>query len=194
EDVKKAVDLMGQILGAEDRAADYRTYFDETVAKATDCTSKLADADKLAVLYGDVESLTNPHVISEWWIDAAGGKSVTAETHKKNSLEYTMEELLAWQPQVVFSSSINVDALYANANIASLPAVADKRIYAVPTVAHVWGNRTVEQPLTVLWAMNKLYPELYSETELSGDIKYFYSHFFNYQMSDAEIKDIINYQ
>lgn len=194
EDVKKAVDLMGEVFGVQDRADEYNAYFDEMVKKAADRTAGLSDADRLKVIYGDVESLTNPHIISEWWLTAAGGDSVTEETHQKNSLEYTMEELLAWQPQVIFSSNTDVDAIYADANIADLPAVKDQRVYVVPTVAHVCGNRTVEQPLTVLWAMNKMYPELYSESELAEDITYFYEHFFNYKMSDAEVDAIINYQ
>lgn len=194
EDVKTAVNLMGEVFGVEDRADDYNAYFDETVKKAADRTAKLSDDERLKVIYGDVESLTNPHVISEWWLTAAGGQSVTEEKHQKNSLEYTMEDLLAWQPQVIFSSNTDTATIYADANIASLPAIQDQRVYVVPTVAHVWGNRTVEQPLTVLWAMNKMYPELYTESELAEDIKYFYSHFFEYEMTDAEIDSIINYQ
>lgn len=194
EDVKTAVNLMGEVLGAEDRAREYTAYFDEMVAKAADRTKSLSDSDRLSVIYGDVESLTNPHLISEWWLTAAGGKSVTAEAHTKNSLEYTMEELLAWQPQAIFSSNTDTEAIYGDANLTSLPAIQDERVYVVPTVAHVWGNRTVEQPLTVLWAMNKMYPELYSVDELAEDISYFYSHFFEYDMSDAEIDSIINYE
>lgn len=194
EDVKTAVTLMGEVLGAEERAADYNAYFDETVAKAAERTATLSDADRRTVIYGDVESLTNPHIISEWWIEAAGGTSVTAEAHQKNSLEYTMEQLLSWQPQVIFSSNTDTAAIYADANIAALPAIQDQQVYVVPTVAHVWGNRTVEQPLTVLWAMNKLYPDLYSEAELAEDISYFYSHFFDYDMSEEQIDGIINYQ
>lgn len=194
EDVKKAVSLMGEVLGAQDRAADYNAYFDGMVKKAGDRTAKLSDSDRLKVIYGDVEALKNPHIISEWWLTASGGQSVTKEKHQKNALEYTVEDLLAWQPQVIFSSNTDTAAIYADANIASLPAIQDKRVYAVPTVAHVWGNRTVEQPLTVLWAMNKMYPELYSQKELAEDIKYFYSHFFEYEMTDSEIDSIINYR
>lgn len=194
EDVKVAVELMGEVLGAEERATEYNGYFDDMVKKAADRTAGLAEGERLSVIYGDVESLKNPHIISEWWLDAAGGVSVTAKAHQKNSLEYTMEELLAWQPQVIFSSNTDTAAIYADANIASIPAVQNKRVYAVPTVAHVWGNRTVEQPLTVLWAMNKMYPDRYSEDELAEDIRSFYSRFFNYDMTDAEIDGIINYQ
>ncbi len=194
EDVKIAVRLMGQVLDCTDVAEEYCTYFDEMVAKAAERTSGIADEDaRVACIYGDVESLTNPHIISEWWISAAGGRSVTKERHTKNSLEYTLEELLAWQPEVIFSSNTNVDEILNDANIAELPAVKEGKIYVVPTVAHVWGNRTVEQPLTVMWAMNKLYPELYTEEELAEDIKYFYSTFFKYDMTDEEVASIIHY-
>ncbi len=194
EDVKTAVTLMGQVLGVEDRATDYNAYFDQMVAKASSLTKGIPDSNKTSVIYGDVEALTNPHIISEWWISAAGGKSVTSALHKNNTLQYTMENLLSWQPQVIFSSNSNLAAIYGDANISSLPAIKNKQVYLVPTVAHVWGNRTVEQPLTVMWAMNKLYPNLYSEASLAEDIKYFYNHFFCYTMTDAEISNIINYQ
>ena len=194
EDVKTAVKLMGEILGVEDRADDYIAYFDKMVEKAANVTKDIPEADRPSALYGDVTSLTNPHIISEWWISAAGGNSVTADTHTKNSLEYTMEELLAWHPEVIFSSNSNLDSIYGDPNFASLPAVQNHKVYAVPTVAHVWGNRTVEQPLTVMWAMNKMYPDKYTEDELSKDIKYFYEHFFNYTMTQEEIDSIINYQ
>lgn len=194
DDVKKAVSLMGDVLGNADRANDYNAYFDKMVAKASDITASLPESERQTVIYGDVTSLTNPHIISEWWIAAAGGVSVTADAHEKNSLEYTMEQLLSWQPQVIFSSTSNIDAIANDANLASIPAVQNGKIYAVPTVAHVWGNRTVEQPLTVMWALNKLYPDLYSEAELTEDIKYFYSHFFEYDMTDEEVASIINYR
>ena len=194
DDVKTAVSLMGQVLNCTEVADDYIAYFDEMVAKAADRTKDIADDDaRVACIYGDVEALKNPHIISEWWIQAAGGRSVTKDVHEKNSLEYTMEQLLDWNPEVIFSSNSKVDEIYADANIADLAAVKEGKIYVVPTVAHVWGNRTVEQPLTVMWAMNKLYPELYTEEELAEDIKYFYSHFFCYDMNEDEVNGIIHY-
>ncbi|QKF07067.1 ABC transporter substrate-binding protein [Berryella wangjianweii] len=191
DDVKTAVTLMGEVLGKQDIAADYNKYFDTMVEKAANITKDIPEADRASVIYGDVETLTNPHIISEWWISAAGGNSVTADAHRKNSLKYTLEDLLAWQPQVIFSSNTKTSDIYADEKIAQLPAIQNKKVYVVPTVAHVWGNRTVEQPLTVMWAMNKMYPDKYTKAELSSDISYFYERFFNYKMSDDEIKKII---
>ncbi len=59
------------------------------------------------------------------------------------------------------------------------------RIYVIPTVGHVWGNRTTEQPLVILWMMNKLYPDVMTDAMLAEEISYFYSHFFQTQLTDS---------
>lgn len=55
-------------------------------------------------------------------------------------------------------------------------------------------GRTVEQPLTVLWALHKLYPERLSQVALEKEIFDFYSHFFKYDLSDEQLEEIINRQ
>lgn len=55
-------------------------------------------------------------------------------------------------------------------------------------------GRTVEQPLTVLWALHKLYPERLSQDALEKEIFDFYSHFFKYDLSDEQLEEIINRQ
>ena len=77
--------------------------------------------------------------------------------------------------------------------LSDIPAVVNHRVYTAPTVAHVWGQCTVEQPLTIMWAMNRMYPDLYSDDELAQDIFDFYSKFYGYDMTDEEIDGIINF-
>ncbi len=83
------------------------------------------------------------------------------------------------------------DELKADAQLAGITAIENDAMYLVPTVAHVWGNRTVEQPLTILWTINKCYPELLPAEQLAEGIHYFYEHFFLYDMSDEQIAEII---
>ncbi|WP_281178860.1 hypothetical protein [endosymbiont 'TC1' of Trimyema compressum] len=40
--------------------------------------------------------------------------------------------------------------------------------------------------------MNKLYPETLNRKKLETEIKYFYSNFFHYEMSDEQIKSMID--
>ena len=190
DDVKTAVTLMGEALGKQDVAADYLAYFDEMVAEAAEKVAGLTE--KKTVLYGNVDTLTQPHVIAEWWIEAAGGVSVTANSWVDNSCTYTQEDILKWNPDVILTTDAGMkDTITADPLYSDITAVTSDSIYYVPTVAHVWGNRTVEQPLTVFWTMNKLYPELESTEDLKEKISYFYSHFFQYDLSAEQLTAIV---
>jgi iron complex transport system substrate-binding protein len=79
EDVKTAIPLLGEVLNAQDVAADYLAYFDEKISMAAELTKDIKEEDKRTVLYGSISSLTQPHIIAEWWIPAAGGISVTGD-------------------------------------------------------------------------------------------------------------------
>lgn len=192
DDVKKAVTLMGEVLNRKDTADAYIAYFDEKVAQARSLTSKIPEKDRLKVLYGDPVGFTQPHIIAEWWIREAGGISVTDDGRSGERRTYTLEDLLLWNPDVIVANTARqIEEMRENPNYRGVAAVKNGRCHIIPTVAHVWGNRTVEQPLTILWMMNKLYPELIPETTLKEEIKRFYSTFFLYDMSDAQIAEIV---
>lgn len=190
DDVKTAVTLMGEALGKRDVAADYLSYFDAMTAEAAEKTANLTG--KKTVLYGSIDKLTQPHVIAEWWMDAAGGISVTADSWVENKCAYTQEDVLKWNPDVMITTEPGMkDTLSADSLYSDVTAVKEGAIYAIPTVAHVWGNRTVEQPLTVFWTMNKLYPDVETTEDLAEKISYFYSRFFQYELTEEEIGAII---
>ena len=194
EDIAVCINLLGEILGAPDVAAEYLKYFDDMVAKADGLTAKIPEADRKKVLYGAVSSMSQPHVIAEWWIQKAGGISVTSEAlfaSGKESLSYTLEDLLLWNPDVILvSSAKDRSEILADERLSDIGAVKNNEIYLVPRIAHTWGNRTTEQPLTIMWAMNKVYPEIMSDKSLQEDIFYFYSHFFKTDFTSDELAEI----
>ena len=194
DELKEAITLLGDILGKEDVAAGYCAFFDETVAKAEELTAGISEEEKCTALYGSMVSMKNPHQISEWWIKEAGGISVTEELHASTtaeSVEFTIEDLLAWDPEVVFLSGNERDEILADSNYAGVSAVKNDRLYKVPTVGHSWGNRSTEQPLVVLWAMSKMYPDLYSDEEFKNDVLDFYSTYFNTELTDEQFAKFI---
>lgn len=193
EDVKECITLLGEILNTQDVATDYLSYFDDMLGKAAEMTKDIKEEGKKTVVYGTVTSYTQPHIIAEWWISKAGGISMTddgRETTEKRV--YTLEDLLKWNPDVLFvSSKSEKSAILDDKRFADITAVKNNEIYVVPRIAHVWGNRTTEQPLTIMWAMNKMYPEIMTKDELAKDISYFYSHFFKCDLTDEQVQEII---
>lgn len=57
---------------------------------------------------------------------------------------------LEWNPDVMITTDVKMkDTLASDSLYSDVSAVKNRTIYYIPTVAHVWGNRTVKQPLTV---------------------------------------------
>ena len=191
EDVKQAVALMGEVLNVPDVAARYIAYFDEKLAWARELTANIPEAEKPVVLYGNPIQFSQPHTIAEWWIEASGGISATARSNP-GTISYNMEDLLRWNPDVMILPDRNVaDDLRQNKLYREIKAVRNEAFHFIPTVGHTWGNRTPEQPLTVLWAMHKLYPDIMTYEMLALEIKAFYAGFFNYEMTAGQLKRII---
>ena len=191
EAVTNAMTILGDALGVPEKAEEYRLYIDEMVKKIADVTSSLKDEDKKSVLYGNISSFTNPHILIEWVIAAAGGISCTADIHEKGSVSFTAEDVLRWDPDVIMMITDNSQELKADPQLAGVKAVAEDQLYVFPTVGHFITGSS-EAPLGILWLTHHLYPELYTYDELAQDIYYFYDTFFGYQMSDSEIEAIIN--
>ena len=191
EAVTDAMNILGEALGVPEAAQAYSDYIDEMVAKIADVTSSLQEEDKKKVLYGNVTQFTNPHILIEWVIDAAGGISCTADIHESGSVQFTAEDVLAWNPDVIMMITDNSAELKADEKINSVNAIVNDQMFVFPTVGHFLTGSS-EAPLGILWLTYHLYPDLYTAEELADDIYYFYDTFFNYPMSDEEIDSIIN--
>jgi iron complex transport system substrate-binding protein len=192
EDIKQAVTLMGAVLNKQSTATKYIAYFDEMVSRAQKLSSTIKEADKKKVLYTSLTDLSQPHLVAEWWIKLAGGISVTDNGRTAETMTYTLEDMLRWNPDVmVVTAAQQINEARADRRFAGITAVKNNSFYVTPTVAHVWGNRTVEQPLTIFWMMHKLYPNVVSNATLAQEIKRFYHDFFLYDMSDSQVSEII---
>ncbi|GEL17716.1 ABC transporter substrate-binding protein [Pseudonocardia asaccharolytica] len=191
EDVTKVVDLLGQVLDQPERARAYTGYFDRSRRQIADALAAVPAADRTSALYLSHKAMTRPHLIAEWWITQAGGRSVT-EGSEQESLKLNIEQILAWNPQVIFvSSSAEITAVIEDPRLAGVAAVQNKRVYATPIAAHLWGNRTSEQPLTVLWAAKQLYPDQLAGLDLAGEVSRFYSEIYKTELDNAQVDEIL---
>lgn len=191
-DVKQLVTLVGEIFDRPEVAHDYIQYFDETIRRVSQVVKDIPDAERPRVLFCTLRRLTQEQLISEWWIATAGGRSVTNATRATESYTFTLEQLFAWDPDILIVSSaddlrdINEDRRYQQ-----LKAVRQQKVYVAPTGAHQWANRTIEQPLTVLWAARHFFPDRFSDVDLTLEMRAFYARFFRFEMTDAQAEDLL---
>ncbi len=194
EDVKKLMSLLGEIFNKQARAAAYVQYFDDTISRVNALVKDIPEEKKVRVLYGAISSLSNPHLISEWWIASAGGSSVTKSIHTgtTESVTFDAEQLVKWDPQVmILSTPADLQLVSTDARFAQISAVKSKQIYICPKGAHLWGNRTIEQPLTVLWTAKTAYPDVLKSVDINAEIKNFYAKIFGFTINDQQVGEIL---
>ena len=116
------------------------------------------------MLYLQPETLTQPRLIAEWWIPAAGGISLSDDGRRTESRSFSLEQLLLWDPEIlILTTPQAVQQVRTDSAFAGLRAVRENKLHVVPVGAHTWSNRTAEQPLTVLWAARTFHPQRFAD-------------------------------
>jgi len=189
-EIKTAIALLADVLGEPAAARRYAAYFD-TVLDEVERTLRESSPARPRVLYFNPRSMSRPHAIADWWIEAAGGISVTAG-RGVGAGSFGLEQLLAWNPDIVIvSSPAEAASVRSDPRFAPLRAVRDGRVLVTPCGAHIWGNRTAEQPLTVLWAATRFHPEAFAHINLSEHVQAFYRDVFQTPLSPEQVAEIL---
>ncbi|NLM20768.1 MAG: ABC transporter substrate-binding protein, partial [Peptococcaceae bacterium] len=90
------------------------------------------------------------------------------------------EQIFSWDPDYIFcvnssQATYSPEELKADASFANLKAVKNDQIAIVPSDQDLWDFPGVQSCLGVLWMLNQMYPDLYSEADLIKDIDAFYN-------------------
>lgn len=193
DDIKRSMRLLGEIFNAQPQADAYLSYVEATMARVDAEVADIPEKHRTRVLYCSPGAMSQPHLIADWWIGKAGGISVTAGPRFGESFAFSMEQVFKWNPQVILvPTPRDVEEIYRDQRWSTIEAVRSRRIYTVPIGAHSWGNRTAEQPLTVLWAAKTLYPDRFADLDVPVEAQEFYRKFFGVTLSHQDMIEILS--
>ncbi|MBM3547573.1 MAG: ABC transporter substrate-binding protein [Alphaproteobacteria bacterium] len=193
EEVKECMRVLGEVFGKPERSARYQRYFDDTMARVSAAIAPVAAARRPTVLYFQPSNLTQPRLIAEWWIPAAGGVSVTDDGRQTESKTFSLEQLVKWDPDIlIVTEPKDVELVKKDRVFSQLKAVKSGKVHVVPVGAHTWSNRTAEQPLTVLWAVETFHPGRLKDLNLAAETRRFYREFFDHELPDAAVTEILS--
>jgi iron complex transport system substrate-binding protein len=54
------------------------------------------------------------------------------------------------------------------------------------------GNWTSEQPMLILWAAQKFYPDRFKDIDMVKELGDFYKKFYNSSLSTEQLKEILS--
>lgn len=196
-DLAKSADmlrLLGPALGVTERAETLAAEADRILALTAQRAALRQRAGSLRVYYSRSEdglATASSRAHSTDVLRLLGLENV-ADAKPGDLFEVTREELVAWQPQAIFAPNADDIKAFAAAEWSSLPAVAQRRVFAAPRPPFGWIDEppSVNRLLGLLWVGHLLYPAAYPE-DLRQTAKAFYRGFYQVEPSDAQLDRLL---
>ena len=150
--------------------------------------------------YNDSTILTSgKNFFGQWWADAVGCINVAEELAKDNSVAANLEQIYAWNPDMIFMTNFNIylpKDLYENTvgnyNWSEVKAVKDKEVYKMPLGMYRTYTPGIDTPITLLWFAKTAYPDMFSDVDLVKETREYYKDIFGVDLTDDQIKSIYN--
>ena len=150
--------------------------------------------------YNDSTMLTSgKNFFGQWWADAVGCINVAEELEKDNSVATNIEQVYAWNPDMIFMTNFNIylpKDLYENTvgnyNWSEVKAVKDKEVYKMPLGMYRTYTPGIDTPITLLWFAKTAYPDMFNDIDLMKETREYYKDIFSVDLTDEQIKSIFN--
>ena len=189
EQYQRDLVTLGQIFQNPERAETLAAYFQGKVDAVANAVGELTDEQKprtLLLYYSDKDGVIAFKVPPAGWIqtylvETAGGQPVWMDANPGDGwAEVNLEQIAAWNPDVIFLVSYFVPAndvvadMKADAAWQLLDAVKNDKLYAFATDVYSWDQPDPRWVLGLDWVAAKLHPDLFPQYDAIQDAKAFY--------------------
>jgi iron complex transport system substrate-binding protein len=193
-----ALKLEADVLGRQQRGAELAAYANKTFAAADAVLAKVpADKRPKAYLARGPEGLETGArgSINTEIIERVGAVNVVEGVGGRGNIATaSMEQLIAWQPEVV----ITMDRAFF-AGVKSKPgwdqvrAVKEGKVFLAPSLPWGWidGPPSLNRLIGLRWLLQTFYPTE-AKIDLRADTREFYSLFYGVTPSDAQIDRLLS--
>ncbi len=199
-EIKGAVSKIAQILGGDavKKAEEFNEYFDENIKYVSEKVQNIKDKKRVLALNfnsGNFSTISGKDIGAEY-IKIAGGVNLSSqdnETDFKISKTINEEQVIIFNPDVIITNSREgKEKILNNPAFKQLKAVKEDAVFVVPSGVYLWSVRSAEGALQPLWLAKTFYPQIFADVNLKEEVKKFYLKFYRYELSDEEVKQILN--
>ena len=199
EDIQKGMILVGNIINKPKEAEALVNYHIQSADYFKGKQEALKAQPKKKVLYLRDEKLNvaAKDSVNTLMIESAGGINVAKDISGQWK-PTTMEQILAWNPDVIVISNFSKlmpEDLYNNKitgqDWSQVKALQTKQVYKAPMGIYRWDAPAVETPLMMRWLGKVLQPEVFNDYSMSQELKSFYHNYLKYDLSEEEVNDIL---
>ena len=199
EELKKAIGVMGEVFGKQEKADAYLAFFDDTVRLVEERLKHLPESQRQEVYHSVNEATrTDPKGgICEEIMERAGVKDISVTrglTAEGKNVYVTLEELYNWDPETILANESSVTQyILSDSKWEGLTAVKNKRVYTLPVGATRWGHPgSMEAHMGILAIAERIYPEQFRDFDMQQYVYEYYRDYFNLKLDDRTVRKILS--
>lgn len=201
EEQQFIMQMMATIIGTEEEGQKYQQFYQQQVSMVKERVSKIPD-EKRARIYHSTQEATRTdtdNTLAADWTKAAGVINVSVgQDLKFTDGDYYagLEQILLWDPDYILANNPDVVGyIMSNEQWRPLQSVKNKRVLPLPIGLTRWGHEnSLETPLAIIWTAKTVYPDLFTDVDMTAIIHNFYEEFFDLQLDQATIQRILKSQ
>ena len=192
--------LLGEIFPENDRREAVAAYSGKIYNLVQDRVREIPERKQVLFLYqySEANLLTSGQkFFGQWWADAIGAENVAHELSTDNSVSVNMEQVYAWNPEMVFITNFTTagpDDLYENTvgvyDWSGVQAVRDRQVNKMPLGMYRSYTPGADTPVTLLWMAKTAYPELFADIDILEETKAYYREVFGVELTDTQAASI----
>ena len=170
--------IHGSIFGKEAKAEACIAEMEKVFSLVKEKVSPIRPEARRKVLWllGKPNTVACSLAVSNDLIKLMGGTNPAA-TISQTSLDVSMEQIVAWNPDVIFIwgyAGYTAESLLSNAQWRSVKAVKQHKVYKAP----LWSTWSPRVAPVVLWMAMKTYPESFADVDGDKIFDEFYRQVF----------------
>ncbi|MEC0182846.1 ABC transporter substrate-binding protein [Paenibacillus peoriae] len=193
--LKAIADLVGEKEKAQAYLAWEKKWLDEVAKRVKDIPQ--SERKKVLVLRNSTTEVFNEMNILGLAVSMAGGINVAKDAFSDRFYnEVSAEEIVGWNPDYVFQFQVGsageqlttrFDEMKNDTRFKGMSVLDSGNFYIMPTGLSPWGGK-METALGVLTMAKTMYPDKFSDINISEVAQDFYSTFLNHKLDDEDWK------
>lgn len=191
ENLVEMIALIGQATGVDDRAASLISYCENQLSTVDELTANISETPSVYIGGNSAYLETAPKdMYQSSLIEAAGGVNAAANIAGDNWINVSYEEIIAMNPDVIVIPSeagYSKEDVLGDAELANITAIKEGKVYKMPGSFEAWDSPVPSCTLGILWMLNVLHEDTYSNETLKSDAADFYKEFYNVEIDTSLI-------
>lgn len=190
--------ILGELLDRKEKGATLGEYCDRVFADVQERMDKIPKDERPTFAYLQGDSGLNALSKGTYHatiMDMLGNNVVEVESPSSRGIgdEINMEQLIIWQPEIIFFASGSVySEVEDDPAFSSLVAIKEGKYYEVPGQPYNWLGTppSVNRYIGLQWMAHILYPDIFTE-KIEDIVQEYYKLFYDYEMTSEEYVDMM---